>query len=204
MQITLPDPSIFKPELEGRHTAESFPLPEAGDFWVFGYGSLMWRPDFEFLERRDARLFGLHRKFCIYSHRYRGTPEAPGLVLGLAPGGSCHGVAFRIAAERARETLIPLWAREMVTGVYMPSYRRVRTPDGWEQSCCFVADPAHKQFCGKLDVEGEARMILGATGSQGPNADYLFNTITHLEEIGIHDAALSRLGKRVRELAAAV
>ena len=200
MQIARPDPSIFEPDLADRPTAESFPLPEAEDFWVFGYGSLMWRPDFAFVERRDAHLFGLHRRFCIYSHRYRGTPERPGLVLGLAPGGSCHGAAFRIARARARTTLIALWEREMVTGVYRPGYRRVKTAAGWVSCCCFVADPAHRQFCRGLDMEGEARLILGASGSSGPNADYLFNTIEHLEEIGIHDAALTRLGRRVRQL----
>lgn len=200
MQIVPPDPRLFKAELDDRHSAESFPLPEAGDLWVFGYGSLMWRPEFPYIERREARLFGLHRKFCIYSHRYRGTPEAPGLVLGLAPGGSCHGVAFRIARDRARAVLIPLWEREMVTGVYRPGYRRVRTADGWVNCCCFVADPHHRQFCAGLDMEREARMILGACGSLGPNTDYLFNTIAHLEDIGIHDAALTRLGRRVREL----
>lgn len=198
--MTRPNPNVFTPDLADRHTAASFPLPDTGDFWIFGYGSLMWLPDFDFVEKRDAQLFGLHRKFCIYSHRYRGTPEDPGLVLGLAPGGSCHGVAFRIARKLARATLTPLWEREMITGVYRPGYRRIKTKDGWLQGCCFVADPHHKQFCGGLNFENEAQMIVGASGSRGPNAEYLFNTIDHLEEIGIHDAALSRLGARVRAL----
>ncbi|MEM1400980.1 MAG: gamma-glutamylcyclotransferase [Pseudomonadota bacterium] len=188
------------PSLSDRPTAETFPLPEEDDLWVFGYGSLMWRPEFDFLEQRHAQLYGLHRRFCILSHRYRGTEENPGLVLGLAPGGSCHGVVFRIARARAREILIPLWDREMVTGVYRPGYRRVKAGAGWVSACCFVADPKHHQFCGNLDFEAEAKAIVAASGSMGPNADYLFNTIEHLAEIGIHDRALSRLGRRVREL----
>ena len=168
------------------------------DLWIFGYGSLMWNPGFPYLERSEALLHGYHRRFCVYSHRYRGTPETPGLVLGLDRGGSCRGMAFRVAAADVPDTLTYLWGREMVTGVYKPGLRTVRLAGGAAQACCFVVDRDHKQYCGKLSLKQTIAHICQGHGQRGPNCDYLFNTVCHLDELGIADSPLHRLAKVVR------
>src|SRR3954469_11332383 len=121
------------------HLAQFSAHLPSGDLWVFGYGSLMWSPEFRYAERHAAHLFGYHRALCIYSHRLRGTPEKPGLVLGLCPGGSCWGVAFRIAGTRVRPTLKELWHREMVNQVYEPQMLKVRFGRRAVPALCFVA-----------------------------------------------------------------
>lgn len=173
-------------------------LPPPGqDLWVFGYGSLMWHAGFDYIERQQARLYGYHRSFCVYSHRYRGTPERPGLVLGLDHGGSCHGIAFKVAAADAPGTLAYLWQREMVTGVYRPSLRRIRLPGGAITACCFVVDRRHTQYCGRLDMDQTVAILCRGHGLSGPNWEYLLNTVAHLDELGIHDAALHGLARAV-------
>ncbi len=170
------------------------------DLWVFGYGSLMWNPGFPFLERSDAILHGYHRSFCVYSHRYRGTPEVPGLVLGLDRGGSCRGIAFRVAAADVPATMAYLWDREMITGVYRPGLRPIRLlPGGTVQACCFVVDRDHVQYCGRLSPEETVAYICQGHGRNGPNCDYLFNTVDHLDELGIADSPLHALAERVRQ-----
>lgn len=177
---------------------EALALPPGEDLWVFGYGSLMWNPGFPYLERSEALLHGYHRGFCVYSHRYRGTPEKPGLVLGLDRGGSCRGVAFRVAAADVPDTLAYLWEREMVTGIYKPGMRPLRLPDRVVQACCFVIDRNHKQYCGKLSLQQTAGFICQGHGQRGPNCEYLFNTVEHLDELGITDGLLHRLAEMVR------
>ena len=174
----------------------TIPVKPGEDLWVFGYGSLMWNPGFPYLEQSDALLHGYHRSFCVYSHRYRGTPEKPGLVLGLDRGGSCRGVAFRVAAADVPDTLVYLWDREMVTGIYKPGLRPLRLPGGTVQACCFVIDRHHKQYCGRLSLEDTAAYI--CQGQRGPNSEYLFNTVEHLDELGIADSPLHELADRVR------
>ena len=165
------------------------------DLWVFAYGSLMWNPGFPFLESHPAVIGGYHRRFCVSSHRYRGTPERPGLVLGLDRGGSCRGMAFRVAPDHVPETLDYLWEREMINRVYRPKLLPVRLRDGGDPvtACTFVVDRAHGQYCGCLDEATMAARIAGCCGERGPNLDYLANTVAHLEELGIHDKRLSSL-----------
>ncbi len=174
------------------------PVPRGHDMWVFGYGSLMWHTGFSYLERSEALLYGFHRRFCVYSHRYRGTPEVPGLVLGLDHGGSCRGIAFRVAAAAVTETVAYLWEREMITGVYRPGMHAVRLPGRTVTAFTFVVDRHHRQYCGALDLDRTAAYICQGHGLRGPNCDYLFNTVGHLDELGIGDSPLHRLAEIVR------
>lgn len=169
------------------------------DIRVFAYGSLMWNPGFEHSGSHTARLYGWHRAFCVYSHRYRGTPDAPGLVLGLDRGGSCHGIVYRIARARARDTLSYLWDREMVLGVYRPRILTVRGPDGPVACHAFTVDRSHPQYAGGLPVDEMVRLIRQGTGLGGPNRDYLASTVRHLDVLGITDGPLHRLHERVED-----
>lgn len=170
-------------------------LPVAGrDFFVFAYGSLMWRPDFPFLEIEPATLYGYHRAFCITSTHYRGTLEHPGLVLGLDRGGKCIGRLYRIAAQDAAEVAEYLHQRELITGCYVPKRVTLRLQDGKQEAgLTYVADRAHYQYAGKLDDRTIAGIIQHATGVMGSNRDYLRNTVQHLEEMGIADTSLHRI-----------
>ena len=174
-------------------------LPPGGDLWVFAYGSLMWDPGFAVLEQRLGVLRGYHRRFCIYSVRYRGTPEAPGLVLGLDHGGACRGMLFRVARGEAPAVLESLWHREMITAVYQPKMLTVRA-DGGEtvRACAFVVDRGHAQYCRGLDLAATAALIRSRSGQKGPNLDYLVNTVEHLEALGIADHGLTALLAAVR------
>jgi len=176
------------------------------DLWVFGYGSLMWNPGFAFVERHAATLGGYHRRFCVASHRYRGTAERPGLVLGLDRGGSCRGIVFRVAADAVPAALDYLWEREMDNRVYRPKMLRVRLRDGVSaegagsvEACCFIVDRAHRQYCGCMDDADVVARIAGCCGARGPNIEYLANTVAHLDELGIRDVALHRLYLAVRD-----
>lgn len=175
-----------------------------GGFWVFGYGSLMWRPGFEYLERRMARLRGYRRAFALRSVRYRGTPEAPGLVLGLDwdPNASCTGMAFRVCPTRAEAVRTYLAERELVTRSYFEVLHPV-TLDGGGQvdAICYILDRTHPQYCGGLDLAAQAQIIAHAAGPAGTNRDYLHNTVAHLVELGVEDPALQDLDLRVREIA---
>lgn len=177
-------------------------LPRGRDIWVFGYGSLMWNPGFDFLEKRPALLRGYHRAFCIYSEHYRGTRERPGLVLGLDRGGSCRGIAFRVAQTAARDVLGYLWDREMVTSVYAP-----RTVAPWIDGCridaeAFVVARKHIQYAGRLDDAAAAGIIRQGVGISGPNRDYLENTVRHLDALGIRDCPLHRLLRSIERMEA--
>ncbi len=161
--------------------------------WIFGYGSLMWRPGFPFIETRRARLFGYHRAMCIQSVLYRGTEEKPGLVAGLMPGGSCAGLAFRVAPEVKDEVIDYLDARELIGDVYIPGWRTVHFDGGRVQAYCYVANRANPQYAGRLDPERAARIIWDAHGSEGAGREYVENILAHLDELGIRDGALRRL-----------
>jgi cation transport protein ChaC len=174
-----------------------------GDLWIFGYGSLMWNPGFRYRERAPAVVHGYHRAFCIYSSRWRGTPERPGLVLGLDRGGACRGVAFLVAAADVAETLNELWQREMRRKVYLPRLLRARLPDAEARAFTFVADPRHAGYAGGLSIEETARLVGTCCGARGPNIEYLTRTIDHLEELGVRDHNLLRVLAAVRLLQSA-
>ena len=167
---------------------------ETGDLWVFGYGSLMWRPGFPFIETQHGLLNGYHRALCVLSHVHRGTPERPGLVLGLDRGGRCHGVAFRVAAEEASATLAYLREREQVTSVYLERTLPVRLRDGREiRAVAYVVDRNHPQYAGRLP-EGELlRLVRQGVGISGPNPDYVRSTYAHLNEMQVTDPLLRHL-----------
>lgn len=169
-----------------------------GDFWVFGYGSLMWRPGFAHTETRRARLHGFRRSLCVTSVIYRGTPERPGLVLGLDRGGSCVGLAFRVPQELREEVLGYLRDRELVTSVYSERLLPVRLEDGETVSAVsYVVDRAHDQYAGALDEETAAAIVAGAVGQAGRNEEYVLNTVAHLQALGIRDHWLEKVGRLV-------
>ncbi len=174
-------------------------MTEGAQLWVFGYGSLMWRPGFNHDEVQPALLRGYHRAFCVYSVHYRGTSARPGLVLGLDRGGSCRGRAYRVAARDADEVIAYLDAREQVTSVYLR--RRVTIEIGAARvpAVTYVADRAHSQFAAKLSLPRAAEIILGGHGVAGDNPDYLENTVAHLDELGIVDGPLHELLALVRD-----
>jgi cation transport protein ChaC len=173
---------------------------EPAELWVFGYGSLMWRPGFDFSEKAPAALIGAHRSLCIYSFHHRGTQESPGLVLGLDEGGACRGVAFRVAAERSDATLTYLREREQITDVYLEAKRSVSLLDGSGrelEALCYIVDRGHPQYAGRLSTEAQARLVRSAVGGSGSNLDYVLNTVRHLEEADIHDVELMALAARL-------
>jgi glutathione-specific gamma-glutamylcyclotransferase len=170
----------------------------SGDFWVFGYGSLMWNPGFEHEEAVKAQLFGYHRALCIHSKLYRGTPERTGLVMGLDKGGSCVGMAFRVAAGDEAAVTKYLFEREMMNYVYRDLRLSIHTSDGRKaRALAFVADQKNEQFAGHLSAEAAAKIVVGARGTAGPNEEYVFNTLAHLREIGIRDHWLEAVGRLI-------
>jgi cation transport protein ChaC len=166
------------------------------DLWVFGYGSLIWKPGFAFIEQRPARLIGEHRSLCIYSMVHRGTPEKPGLVLGLDRGGACQGVAFRVARERRDATVAYLREREQVTSVYREVMRSVWL-DGDARdrvrALTYVADRGHSQYAGRLPLEEQLHLVRQGHGQYGPNTEYVIATVKALEAQGIRDTPLHHL-----------
>lgn len=189
--------------LEARLAAEGIERPKIhlpeDDFWVFGYGSLMWNPGFPHLGVKPARLHGYRRRFCVYSHRYRGTPETPGLVLGLDRGGSCWGLAYQVPQREGEEVLAYLYEREMVTGVYIPRWLDLRVSGRKRplKALSFVVDRGHKQYAGHLDELETAALICQGEGQRGACVEYLRNTVRHLDALGLHDRSLHRLLKGV-------
>jgi len=177
-------------------------LVPRGDLWVFGYGSLMWAPEFSYEERRTGLVHGYHRALCILSSRYRGTPEKPGLVMGLCRGGSCWGMAFRVHARRAKQVLDVLWKREMLNRVYKPTLIRVTAAPGRRiRALAFVADTAHRQFVKELDLHGRAKLVAQGIGQRGRCVDYIRNTLEHMLALGVNDAHLARVLDLARNLA---
>jgi cation transport protein ChaC len=172
-------------------------------FWVFGYGSLMWRPGFDFLERRAAVVFGYHRSLCVYSHVHRGSPERPGLVMGLDRGGSCRGAAFRVAPDAWADTLAYLRGREQVTMVYRETRLPARLDDGSPVAVlAYTVDRGHGQYAGKLTLEQQLDFISQGHGQSGHCRDYVLNTLQHLREAGSADRRLEQLARRLASHAA--
>jgi len=174
--------------------AEFLPRVPRGDLWVFGYGSLMWSPHFRYREASPAMLHGYHRALCILSRRYRGTEDKPGLVMGLCPGGSCWGVAFRVAQPRVRATLRALWLREMPRKVYEPRLLSVRVKRGrLVTALAFVANPDHPSVVRELDLKSRAQLVAQGFGERGSCADYVRRTLEHMYELGVTDPHLERV-----------
>ncbi len=172
-----------------------------GELWVFGYGSLIWNPGFAFVERVPARLIGEHRALCVYSLVHRGTPEKPGLVLGLDRGGACQGLAFRVAREHRKATIAYLRAREQVTSVYREVMRSVWLKDHARQrvsALAYVSDRGHDQYAGRLPLDRQLHLVRQGHGVSGANIDYVLATVKALEDHGIHDAPLHQLAMRLR------
>jgi len=166
------------------------------DLWIFGYGSLMWRPGFEFLEQIPARLIGEHRALCVYSFDHRGTPEKPGLVLGLDRGGACRGVAYRVAAKRRDDTIEYLRGREQTTHVYREVMRSVWLENEARarvSALAYVVDRGHVQYAGRLSVAEQLRYVRQGHGRSGNNRDYVLSTVRSIEALGFRDAQLHQL-----------
>jgi len=173
---------------------------ESGDLWVFGYGSLMWRPGFAHLERVPARLIGLHRALCVFSFVHRGTPERPGLVLGLDRGGMCRGIAFRVAATARAQTLAYLRSREQVTTVYIETLRQIALEDDKRRkvrALCYVVDRSHVQYAGRLSLAQRLHHVRQGHGRSGPNRDYVLETVRALEALGYRESDLHLLAERL-------
>jgi cation transport protein ChaC len=168
------------------------------DLWVFGYGSLIWRPGFPFVESARASVHGYHRSLCIFSHVHRGTPERPGLVLGLDHGGSCEGVAFRVAADARAQTIAYLRERELVTSVYLEKTVALRFADGGGvNALAYVVDRDHAQYAGRLPPDEMTRLVAESVGLNGDNPTYVRNTYEHLQRLGIHDPELAEVVTRL-------
>jgi cation transport protein ChaC len=171
-------------------------VPSHEDLWVFGYGSLMWRPGFEFIEQVPARLIGEHRALCVYSFDHRGTPEKPGLVLGLDRGGACRGIAFRVAAARRPEVVSYLRGREQTTHVYREVMRSAWLENDARErvsALAYVVDRGHVQYAGRLSLHEQLRYVQQGHGRSGNNRDYVLETVRSIEAQGFRDSQLHRL-----------
>jgi glutathione-specific gamma-glutamylcyclotransferase len=178
---------------ETTHSDPEFPQ---ADLWVFGYGSLMWRPGFEFIEQVPARLIGEHRALCVYSFDHRGTPEKPGLVLGLDRGGACRGVAFRVAHRLRGKTVEYLRGREQTTNVYREVSRSVwlgNEPRQRVSALTYVVDRGHVQYAGRLSLAEQLHLVQQGHGRSGNNRDYVLSTVRSIEAQGFRDEQLHRL-----------
>jgi len=173
------------------------------ELWVFGYGSLIWSPDFPVAERHIARLQDWRRSFCMHSVHYRGSAADPGLVLALdqATGATCDGVAFLVQTGAEAETLTILRDRELISSAYLEDYLPVDLANGTlVRALAFVINRDHAQYCGGLTLQAQAQVIATAHGVRGPNRDYLFATAQHLADLGIEDAELTLLTAMVRAM----
>ena len=178
-------------------------LPAGEDVWLFGYGSLMWNPIIHYVEWRAGHIFGYHRSYCLRTGMGRGTPERPGLTLGLESGGSCRGILFRVAGDIAKDELDFVWNREMISQAYAPRLMNAHTDNGMGKKCvvraiAFVINPEHIGYAGKLTLEETADAIATAHGRLGRCSEYLENTVLHLDDLGIADGPMHRLLLQVR------
>jgi cation transport protein ChaC len=180
---------------------EAAGVHEHGDLWVFGYGSLMWRPGFDVLERMPAKLIGMHRALCVYSFVHRGTPEKPGLVMGLDRGGMCRGIAYRVAAAKREETIAYLREREQVTSVYLETIRRIALEDETRRqvrALCYAVDRGHVQYAGRLSVDESVHYVRQGHGRSGNNRDYVIETVRALEALGYRETELHLVAERLK------
>jgi cation transport protein ChaC len=167
------------------------------DIWVFGYGSLIWNPAFHFERSAHALLYGYHRAFCLWTPLGRGSPDNPGLILGLERGGSCHGMAFKLHKDQIEEELDVVWAREMPTGSYKPTWVKLRSGNETVDAIAFVIQRDQPRYACKIPIEKVAQSIATAEGPLGTCADYLFNTVEALDKMNVPDRYLHQVRKRV-------
>jgi glutathione-specific gamma-glutamylcyclotransferase len=178
---------------------EALAAGSVGGLWVFGYGSLMWRPGFAHVRRCKALLRGWRRSLCVYSHVYRGSPARPGLVLGLDRGGACPGVAFEVDASLGEATVRYLREREQVTAVYVERIVPVRLEGGDRVlALTYVADRLHRQYAGRLDRQAMLEIVRAGQGQSGGNVDYVLETNDHLQAMGVRDRDLEWISARLR------
>lgn len=196
-EVPLLDQASLHASIDATLAARPAGAAAADGVWLFGYGSLLWNPCVAVAEWSDARLHGFHRDFRLRLTYGRGSPEAPGLMLGLVAGGSCRGMALRVPARNLRHELLMVWRREMLTGAYRPRWVRLRTPGGPLWAVTFVVNRRNRCFCGRLDDAEVVRLIATGHGLIGSSADYLDNTVAHLDAQGIHDRRLRALRARV-------
>lgn len=179
-----------------------------GDLWIFAYGSLLWNPTVHVAEKRTAHMRGYHRRFCLRTTLGRGSPECPGLILGLEPGGSCSGQILRVVRADAERELELLFRREMVSGSYVPKWLTVAAEGlGRIKAMTFTMNRKHERYTGRLSEAEVVDSIARAAGPLGKCSDYLDQTVASLAELGLEDKALKRLQKLVndrRERAAAL
>lgn len=173
--------------------------PPEEDLWLFGYGSLIWNPLIDFAERRLVRTRGWHRSFCLWTHGGRGSPERPGLVLGLERGGSCRGVAFRIEGKKLETELDIVWRREMVTAAYKPAWVVLNDGEQRFRGVTFTINREHERYTGKIDQSRVVEALALAEGDIGSSRDYLFSTVEHLTTLGMADRRLQALSRLVQD-----
>lgn len=189
-----PAPGYLSDDERAASLAATLAHPRARQpVWVFAYGSLIWKPGFPFAERRVGTLHGYHRQFCLLVRRFRGSPDVPGLMLGLERGGMCRGVVYRLSETGSDAALKAVWAREILTAAYVPHWADVRTAEGTVRAIAFTINRDHERYTGRLNDEAVADALARACGHVGSCAEYLLETVTHLEELGIRDRRLWRL-----------
>lgn len=169
------------------------------DLWIFGYGSLIWRPEFAFAEQRAASLKGYHRSLCLWSRINRGTPETPGLVFGLEQTGVCQGMVFKISAQSVEQTFDAVWKREMGTGAYLPSWLNCETSQGIVKAMAFVIDRNGPAYVKQPPEDDLVEIICRAHGTYGSCFDYVTQTSESLKAAGICDEQLAALTERLRQ-----
>lgn len=170
-----------------------------GDLWIFGYASLIWRPEFEFIEHRHALVHGWHRSFRMRSRVNRGTPQQPGLVCALVTGGSCRGMVYRVDGRRADTVLSRLWTREMPTGVYDPRWLNCRTAKGSVSALAFTLSRRSPSYIAHIGDDELLHVLRSARGRFGTTLDYMLQTAHALHERGMLDSELARLVKLARD-----
>ena len=172
---------------------DSIPVPD-GEFWVFAYGSLMWNPGFEYIDASPAVLYGYHRRLCLWSIRYRGTVEQPGLVLGLDRGGSCRGYAYHVGSPQTDGVLDYLCDRELITGAYHSRLCPIEMPDGSRvQALTFISKRDHPHYAPRLNRAATVAVVSKARGARGCNREYVMNTVNQLNKIDICNTELHKV-----------
>ncbi len=190
-------PTVSDAEIEADLDAALASHPPGEDVWLFGYGSLMWNPAIEFADSCAGTVRGWHRRFCLWLHGGRGSPEHPGLMLALERGGSCAGMLFRIPAEAARDELLLAWRREMFSGAYRSRWLTATTAAGPVRAATFVVNRAHHRYAGRLEEQLIAAHLASANGSLGSCVAYLQETLDALRSLGMRDRSLERLHRLV-------